>query len=48
LRYLTLEKEAVGDIKTTKAAIFLEILKNKRLASDKQFERAIQSTRKKA
>ena len=37
---LTLEKEAAGDIKTTKAAIFLGILENKQLASDEQFERA--------
>ena len=37
---LTLEKEKAGEIKTTKAAIFLGILENKQLASDEQFERA--------
>ena len=36
----TLEKEKAGEIKTTKAAIFLGILENKQLASDEQFERA--------
>lgn len=36
---LTLEKEAAGEIITTKAAIFLGILENKQLASDEQFER---------
>ena len=35
----TLEKEKAGEIKTTKAAIFLGILENKQLASDEQFER---------
>jgi hypothetical protein len=37
---LTLEKEKAGEIKTTKAAIFLGILENKQLASEEQFERA--------
>jgi plasmid replication initiation protein len=37
---LTLAKEKTGEIKTTKAAIFLGILENKQLASDEQFERA--------
>jgi len=37
---LTLEKEKAGEIKTTKAAIFLGILANKQLASDEQFEKA--------
>ena len=37
---LTLEKEKAGEIKTTKAAIFLGILENKQLASDEQFERS--------
>ena len=37
---LTLEKEKAGEIKTTKAAIFLGILENKQLASDEQFEKA--------
>jgi hypothetical protein len=37
---LTLEKEKAGEIKTTKAAIFLGILENKKLASDEQFERS--------
>jgi plasmid replication initiation protein len=36
----TLEKEKTGEIKTTKAAIFLGILENKQLASDEQFERS--------
>lgn len=36
----TLEKEKAGEIKTTKASIFLGILENKQLASDEQFERA--------
>ena len=35
----TLEKEKAGNIKTTKAAIFLGILENKQLASDEQFAR---------
>jgi len=35
----TLEKEKLGEIKTTKAAIFLGILENKQLASDEVFER---------
>lgn len=37
---LTLEKEKAGEIKTTKAAIFLGILENKQLASEEKFERA--------
>ena len=36
---LTLEKEKAGEIKTTKAAIFLGILENKQSAFDEQFER---------
>jgi plasmid replication initiation protein len=36
----TLEKERAGEIKITKAAIFLGILENKQLASEEQFERA--------
>jgi plasmid replication initiation protein len=36
---LTLEKEKAGEIKTTKAAIFLGILENKQQASDEVFER---------
>ena len=37
---LTLEKEKAGEIKTTKASIFMGILENKQLASEEQFERA--------
>jgi len=37
---LTLEKEKAGEIKTTKAAIFLGILENKQFASEEQFERS--------
>lgn len=37
---LTLKKENTGEIKTTKAAIFLGILENNQLASDEKFERA--------
>ncbi|MBK2043675.1 replication initiation protein [Allofrancisella guangzhouensis] len=43
---LTLEKEAAGEIKTTKAAIFLGILENRQLVSDEIFEREQQEIAK--
>ena len=43
---LTLEKEKAGEIKTTKAAIFLGILENKQQASDEVFEREQQQLAK--
>jgi hypothetical protein len=44
---LTLEKEKSGEIKTTKAAIFLGILENKQKSDDELFERQLKESRKK-